>query len=173
MAATLVAATVACSGQHDDADDTQAQGEASSGWSGDYATDMTRCLSDKGWDVAANEQGGVSYELPSDQEERFYEDSDQCLKEIGYDDDAFFTTEYLDRDYDLRVENAACIEALGYELPDAPSRQAFIDQTINDRFASWEPILDVIEIHGREASEHAQRACERPEPSDVLREIRD
>src|SRR5690606_7560589 len=41
--------------------------------------------------------------------------------------------------YDILLKVADCVRDLGYDVPDAPSRQTFVDELVSYPIPSWHP----------------------------------
>lgn len=107
---------------------------------------MAQCLEDLGWDIDVD-GGSVSVrQLPDEQVDQYLADRDDCLATLGYDElpPPSFTADELARAYEVLLEVADCVRDLGHHVPDAPSRQAFIDQMLEHPIPQWHPYDGVV-----------------------------
>lgn len=89
---------------------------------------MAACLDAKGWDVRADSDGGVVVGgFPEEQHDRFLEDQAECLSEHGSALTQAITAEEAERLWDELLAVAECVRALGYHVPEPPSRQAAVE----------------------------------------------
>lgn len=140
--------------------------EPPGGWSGVPGQDIEWCMTQLGWEVEANEHGGVGWEIDASQEEALEADLEVCDEARGHDDDDYFTEEYAAVDYENRVAVGECLREEGYEISEPPSKEVYIEQTIQQRYTAWDPMLDLPSSQWRAAGE----ACPGTPPWELLQE---
>ena len=101
------------------------------------------CMVDAGWDVELVEQPGGLYGLegtyPDDQKEQYDRALAACQLEGGMGDGPPpMTADEADEYFDALNETAQCLEGEGFEVPPAPSRQAFIDAATRGDLSLWD-----------------------------------
>ena len=98
------------------------------------------CLRDRGWEVSGTADGGISASSASVSEEQldlYRKDAEECGKGL-LPDRAKFTDEQWAEMYAAVIESADCLGKQGYEAPDRPSLQAFIDMN-----GDWSPYSNI------------------------------
>lgn len=101
-------------------------------------------MAELGWEVTAHEDGGgVSYEGTVGQVEAMDAAFAACDEAMEYDTDDYFTEEYLTLSYDDQLQVRQCLQEAGYEISEPPSREVFIEQTMQQRLRVWDPLMDV------------------------------
>jgi hypothetical protein len=162
-ATALAVALASCSAagdevEHVDDPPTRAPSE-------DYASNMVACMTEKGWDVEENWEGGFDSPrgglLPG-QVQQFNSDTDECESRFGYDLPAPpLTQEEVEQLYDVLTGPVTeCVEALGYSVPDPPSRQAYVEHLIGGGLADWHPYY--VTDESMAAYEKIRRNCPVP-----------
>lgn len=133
----------------------------------DFAVNMAGCLQEKGWNVEAHEEtnsfGNVDGLLP-EQAERYQEDSDECLAEFGYDPaPPPITPERAEVIYEVMLEVAQCIRDLGFHVPEAPSKQAWVEERVREGIGPWHPYDALVKVNSDAEAERefdaARDAC--------------
>ncbi|WP_231583614.1 hypothetical protein [Cellulomonas sp. A375-1] len=95
-----------------------------------------RCMDAKGWDRTMMEGGGsVEPFVAEDADDRseigrFDEDVEACRVELGLPEPHEMTADELAVQYDAELDIARCLEHLGFEISEPPSRQAWIDRML-------------------------------------------
>lgn len=126
----------------------------------DWQAGMVQCLTDKGWDVTSRDDGGFGYELSEEQLDPFDQAREECHLSLGYD---FEPPEYSQDEaaeiYDAFVTAAECVRDLGYEVPDPPSKQAFVEEMVSGDLPSWNPYNGVVGLSDDIAWRRTEREC--------------
>lgn len=97
-----------------------------------------RCMLEYGW-ASREGPGGMIFGFPEGQEDAFAASDRQCNISSGRDDivaEATLTTEELQDGHDWAVALTKCLTDNGYEVPPAPTLQAFIELE-----GGWSPYL--------------------------------
>lgn len=102
------------------------------------------CLRDKGWDVTLADDGGIQSEGDSSQNGAFAADSTACNAPIraAAIPMSAWSQESWDELYQAKKSEADCLAALGYNVPPAPSRDLFIENTLAGN--QWTPWVVVV-----------------------------
>ena len=88
---------------------------------------LQTCLDGKGWSVTVNEFGGASEPFSDDAEmTRYHADMVDCRASAGLSDQAP-TQQQAEQAYRGALDTAACLRAQGFEVPDAPSEQSWVE----------------------------------------------
>jgi hypothetical protein len=130
-----------------------------------YIRDMVGCLTDLGWEVIDH---GDSYEsphdIPDDQFEQYAADVELCEAQFGYDDlpPPYVTRPEAELLYGLLLDVADCIRDLGYDVPDAPSQQAFVEALVTYPIPAWHPYDSFYEDNDWSAIGQIERECPTP-----------
>lgn len=97
------------------------------------------CLRSKGWDVTLNEGGSIFSEGDSSQTGRFAADTRECDAPIvaAAIPASEWSSESWDELYTAVVSEGDCLKALGLRVPQPPSREKFIEDTLADN--QWAP----------------------------------
>lgn len=118
-------------------------------WAGDsesWEDDVVGCLQEKGWDASVAPEGGFEAAFPTDQEEQYRADVEACHDELG---DAMdpppMSSEEVERAYDMLLDVATCVRGLGFEVPEAPSKQAYVEHLVNNGIGPWHPYDGITE----------------------------
>lgn len=69
----------------------------------------------------------------------------------------------VERDYKWAVAALRCLQESGYELPDPPTFDAYLDQT-----EKWSPFADLVNRHGAPAFSQAEARCPQLPPQPAL-----
>ncbi|MFB9619148.1 hypothetical protein [Brooklawnia cerclae] len=97
------------------------------------------CMVNKGWDVTPSENGGLLSEGDASQTGQFNADWSACNAPIR--DAAVpvneWSQESWDELYQKVLTEAECLQELGYDVQEAPSREVFIEDTIGGH--QWTP----------------------------------
>ncbi|TFD49591.1 hypothetical protein E3T55_10960 [Cryobacterium frigoriphilum] len=115
---------------------------------------MVQCLSDRGWDAVLSSDGGIESSFPSEQEEVYSADVDDCFDVTGVNQVRTLNTDEFKKGYDLMSSSLECLRATGLDLPDAPSYQAFVDSN-----AGYTPYRDLPD----ELYDELIEACPQPQ----------
>lgn len=101
--------------------------------------EVVNCLTDLGYDVTALDDGGVEVQLSSSQPaEQYQSDFADCQATVGLETEvAPLTTEQLQDVYAQTRSTAECLEGEGYEMPDLPSEQYFVDNYYPDPYVPF------------------------------------
>lgn len=98
-----------------------------------------RCLTDKGWDVTIDWQGGIevdSESVPVEQYDIFDADSDACWAVID-DRVKSMQPEEISEIYDDELTTRECLIDEGYSIDDPPSEQQYIDTFHGRRWSAY------------------------------------
>lgn len=117
----------------------------------ELARKMVQCMGDKGWDVKVHPDGGLEANYPNDQAERYIGDNEQCREETGFGRSSPVTAEQAAKIYDELLRVADCVRALGYDVSEPPSKQAYVEGLMNGRLP-WHPYSNVFEDGPNEAA---------------------
>jgi hypothetical protein len=107
----------------------------------DFGVNMQRCMAEAGWDVAVTWDDGIdSGQIPPGQFDRYQDDQAACLRRFGYDRAPRpYTFGEAVELYDKLLDVAACVEELGYSVPEPPGRQAYAEHLAGGGLAQWHP----------------------------------
>lgn len=95
-------------------------------------------MEERGWETEVEDDGGVVTEWTDAQENIYKVDSAECSTAAGGDDE--LTPAEYEAGYDALIENWECIIDEGYDLPEPPTYQAWMDIG-----AAWNPYADLPE----------------------------
>lgn len=132
----------------------------------DFGSNMARCMTEKGWNVAANPDG--SWEtvdsIHVSQEERFEADVEECRDRFGYERGApTMTQEQAEEFYDALLNAAECLKDLGLTTPEAVSKQASVESLINGGPPLWDPYEHVVgSVESAAELEEVFKECPQP-----------
>lgn len=104
----------------------------------DFARDFSECMGNLGWSVTPNDDGGVSSAIPPGQKSAYDAARDQCAELIGTYGHAPLTEAELRTVYRAQLATRDCLLDLGYDVPEPPSEQAFLDLE-----GAWSPYMDL------------------------------
>ena len=101
----------------------------------DYATSEAEaeqryadCMKEKGWEPSINPGGGVTIESHKSQLDRQMEDREECNSRPEMQSAPWTDEDW--EDYYVELSEAAdCLTAAGYDVPEKPSLQVFLDQS--------------------------------------------
>lgn len=80
---------------------------------------------------------GYEFEGVTDQAIGFDSALEACEQFLGYRDRDVFTEDFLTLDYDNKLKIADCLRKMDYHVEDPPSREVYIEQTIAERWTTW------------------------------------
>jgi len=126
--------------------------------------DLVRCLNDRGWETEIL-PGSNTYRtvVPPEQMDRYNADIEECQAEIGVDmSPPQVTPQEASKLYDILLEVADCVRGLGYHVPEAPSRQSFVDDLVSYPVPSWHPYDPVYESGGSAGIQRVEAECPIP-----------
>jgi hypothetical protein len=104
----------------------------------DAAERQSACLRDRGWTVTITDDGAISSSSVSEEQLDVYrKDIEECGEGL-LPDRAKFTDEQWAEMYAAIIETADCLGKQGYDAPDRPSLQAFIDMN-----GDWSPYSNI------------------------------
>lgn len=131
----------------------------------DRAEYMADCLQEKGWEATFNRSDGSMEVGGVPQDQRAVQQADYAA---CYDEMPVLEVEYDEKTagayYDALVKAADCLEALGYDAGERPSRQASVESLLSDaRDPLWYPYEELATSADVSEAEVAIQAC--PEPS--------
>lgn len=126
------------------------------------ASNMEQCMKINGWEVRI-EDGGLSAEVPDEQDEQFLRAHTECVEKFGYERPPQMTRQEAEEYYERLVTAGVCLRDHGYTAPDPASRQATVEDLMNGRLPSWNPYEGVLTnaISGDEL-DSAYEACPPP-----------
>ena len=174
-AATAIAAAVlalaACSSGSDQPTGTDPDHTALSEEDGDMAA-VRDCMEDAGWEVELVDQPGglqgIEGTYPDDQKEQYDQALATCQLEADVDQEQpVMTADEAEAYFDALNETAQCLQDEGFEVPPAPSRQAFIDAATRGDLSLWDVYQNFFPENPEEevdldAFTRAQEACPLP-----------
>jgi hypothetical protein len=134
LAATALVALTACAPD---------PGPVSEGPKSSWATEFSACMSERGWTVSIESDGGVVGEYPESQRAIYELDTAECSNAAGAD--VVPTEAQFEAGYKALLANRECIVGEGYDLPEAPTYQAW-----REIDGKWNPFLDLPEITGEQ-----------------------
>ena len=106
----------------------------------DATNRQSACLRDRGWEVSITDDGAISISSSSVSEEQldlYRKDAEECGEGL-LPDPAAFTDEQWSEMYTAVTNSADCLAKQGYEAPDRPTLQAFIDMD-----GGWSPYSEI------------------------------
>jgi hypothetical protein len=131
-----------------------------------YGEIMAACLEEYGWDAEASVDGGLDYNVPEDQREAIEADVERCREETGYNlPDRPFSEEEAVEIYAMYLESAECVEALGYEVAEPPSEEAWVEHFLAGTPPGWDPYDP--NLWGTQLEENIDFYAECPHPLDT------
>jgi hypothetical protein len=88
------------------------------------------CLRERGWDVNLEVDGWSMEGVSEQQSDAYSRDQGECQDLSGLNDISVppLTDDRLKDIYAYEVELADCLRSEGYDIPEAPSEQAFMDR---------------------------------------------
>lgn len=113
----------------------------------DLAVKTAKCLTDKGWEVEVDPQGGwgVVAGVPEAQADVYRDDYVACTDSLGLND-LKVTEESAKRTFENNVRVTECLTSEGYSIPETPSEKKFVSGTLEDPQTNlWDPYLLVPE----------------------------
>lgn len=110
------------------------------------------CMSDRGWEVDIID-GATAAEVPDAQMDSYLRAVSECSEVLGFTTPREFSDEDLGFAFDAQTANRLCLIELGYEIPEGPIRQAYIDSQ-----GAWTPYSDLPDL-GPEEFAAAERQC--------------
>jgi hypothetical protein len=126
--------------------------------------DLVRCLNDRGWETEIL-PGSNTYRtvVPPEQHDQYNADIEECNIEIGVDiGPPQVTPEEASELYDILLEIADCVRDLGYNVPEAPSRQSFVEDLVSHPIPSWHPYDPVYEAGRMADIQRVEAECPIP-----------
>lgn len=138
VSVAIMAALTSCS-------DANPQPPSPSPTTANEASDVARCLLERGWEVKV-EADGVTADVPPEQQERLNADMEECIEQFGDSPPAFpQTAAAAEQQYDMLLAVAECVSGLGYPVDDPPSRQAYVEAMLNEQLPHWHPYQHLYE----------------------------
>jgi hypothetical protein len=119
---------------------------------------MIACVSEAGFDVEPYGDDGMSANVSPDQQSAFEAAQKKCQDDLDLFPVHELTSADFDSLYTQSLEAAECLEAHGYDIPEAPSRQAFEDDYQTN---AWVPHGYVTGISGTEFAK-LEKECPQP-----------
>ena len=109
------------------------------------------CLRDHGVSVAPSGPTGIVYTGPIEQAPLWEAYFDACEAGLNVPDESTTTPAGIESVYEFWLDQADCLRALGYPIPDPPSRETFVE---NYPTVDWVPYRFVpsVEIPAAEES---------------------
>ncbi|MEY2848004.1 MAG: hypothetical protein RI885_669 [Actinomycetota bacterium] len=106
----------------------------------DYVAD---CLEGQGWEVTRTADGAFEVTYSVDQEAQYQAQRTQCYSdsEEKLGTQPKLTESAVSALYDQQVSTSDCLEALGFDIPDPPTKQAWVEQVLQSSGSSdtWYP----------------------------------
>lgn len=108
---------------------------------------MQRCMAEKGWMMAIDEEGGLAIDVPVEQGEALEQADRECQEKFGYDQPPPpMTQEEAEVYYEKLLATGECVRDMGFTTPELPSRQSTIESlTQPGRLPNWNPHENLIE----------------------------
>ncbi len=106
----------------------------------DATNRQSACLRDRGWAVSITDDGAISVSSSSVSEEQldlYRKDAEQCGEGLLPDPATFDDNQWSEM-YTAVMDSADCLAKQGYEAPNRPSLQAFIDVA-----GDWSPYSEI------------------------------
>lgn len=110
------------------------------------------CMSDQGWEVEIID-GATAAEVPDSQMDSYLRAVSECSNILGFTTPRELTDEELKLAFEAQVANRSCLMELGYELPEGPTLQAYIDAK-----GAWTPFSDLPDLDPDEFAS-VEREC--------------
>jgi hypothetical protein len=132
----------------------------------EHDASMVRCMRDKGWDTFAVRGGGIGTRgVPDEQMDQYRADEEKCYADLGFGvgQPPTVTRGEAEELYDVLLEVADCVRGLGYSVPEAPSRQAFVEQLISYPIPEWHPYDVLYETADTASIQQAEAQCPIPD----------
>lgn len=124
-----------------------------------YQANMSRCMSERGWDVVVGTEPGYQVDVPEDQTEQFFADHEACLEFFGFPSGPVqVTPQEASALYVSLLEVADCVRSEGYEVEEPPSERAFVEALVSNPIPIWHPYY-VVEGMGKSAADELTQAC--------------
>lgn len=90
------------------------------------AVEHVECMAELGFPGRWTSDG-YSQPIPDDQTERYLEVLAECDKAVGWDQVPEWTEEQWREEYESLKESAECLRSEGYDIPDAPSFEVYLE----------------------------------------------
>lgn len=124
---------------------------------------MAECMRAEGWNATAHDRGITIPDVSVDQRDEISASRARCHEQLGIDDlptAADLTDEQVIDQYEALVETKACLEGLGYDIPEPPSPEAFLDQWRSET-GPWHP-YESLGLLGPTEFAAVEEACPQP-----------
>jgi hypothetical protein len=126
---------------------------------------MVACMADEGWQVtltfdSPENEGMTSPDIPPKQEKQYDRADAKCTKLTNWGAiSAKLTADQAGKEFDDLVQVASCLESHGFAVADAPSKQAFVDQLVENN-TIWFPYDSILKGGGSYADyQKALKLC--------------
>lgn len=99
---------------------------------------VAQCMRDAGWDVEVTWDGSVKGNYPADQRDRWWATMNDCQDQAK----AQYPEPVADEPgmtaaYEAEIENRDCLVKAGYDIPDPPSLQQYMDTFTTSRWTAY------------------------------------
>lgn len=110
------------------------------------------CMSERGWEVEIID-GATAAEVPDAQMDSYVQAVSECSEILGFTTPRELTDDDLGLAFEAQVANRSCLIELGYDLPKAPTLQAYVDSN-----GAWTPYSDLPDLDP-DAFASVEREC--------------
>lgn len=124
---------------------------------------LAECIEEGGFSVSINEEQGSleAANLPPEQNDAWNSHSEKCSMEVGVPQVEELTEDQVRALFKDYLANAECLEGLGYEISDPPSRESWVKSW--DAGLNWLPYRDISEVVDNPAEwERVNEDCPQP-----------
>jgi hypothetical protein len=119
---------------------------------------LAQCMNGRGWQVTASADSIASGSIPTDQQDRYAADLEDCNAGI-FPDRTKYTDDQWTAAYELANKTADCLEGQGETIAERPSLQTFVDGQ-----GQWNPYMDLYDAGQLNPSKLAKLEKKCPEP---------
>lgn len=121
------------------------------------AQQLAACLTEKGWTVQVSADEGVEAEFPSDLEDRYTADANDCVERLGLNRPFLPSPAQLASLYTDQLSAQECLRKLGYETAQAPALPVYIVT-----LGTWSPFEALPNMNSKEWA-RLERSCPQPQ----------
>lgn len=121
---------------------------------------IASCLREEGWNPVLTEDGGLRFGgVPVELRETLREATAECERRIGMPEPRPLDAGELEEVYAMQLEALACVRSEGYQLPDPPSLEAYIESQ-----GRWQPHEQAFHLLGTDDAEWTRlnEVCPQP-----------
>lgn len=128
----------------------------------EYRESLQSCVRAKDWNVTVDRYGGVVEPFDTADVPRWEADRDACLAEMGVSGEARLDRERAELLYDRQVDTWRCVLDLGYDVPEPPSQETFVEALLGGGTRDWHPYGDLVGAIPWSEWEALEETCPQP-----------